>query len=113
MTGPLWHFTCHHSYEHIGRRGVLQPHQHVLMPELPPAVWLTDDPTPTRHDVGLTSTHLRCDRMAYRYRALCDEAEPYLDHRALISPAVRADLERYGRPETWWLSFEPTAAVLA
>lgn len=110
----LWHFTCEHAHQEIGKRGILLPNQHQLMPRLGPVVWLTSDPAPDRDDVGLTSSYLKCDRMAYRYRGASHPGVyPWSDVRGQVAPPLRDDLERYGQPDTWWLSSGPVAAVLA
>lgn len=113
MAPRLWHFTCEHGYQGIGRRGLLRPNKHVLIPDLAPVVWLTADAAPSRDDVGLTSSYLTCDRMAYRYRVTAPDAVRYEDITDRIPADVRVDLESYGQPESWWLSFDPVPAVLA
>jgi hypothetical protein len=107
----LWHFTCDHGARLIGRRGLLTPHRHLLMPQLPPMVWLTNLAQPARDDVGLTSTTLTCDRLAHRYRVVdTSTAQRWasIRHRAPLD--VVLDMEAYGRPSTWWVSFEPVRA---
>lgn len=114
MSAPrLWHFTCDHGYSGIGKRGMLRPNPHVLIPQFDAMVWLTCDGRPSRDDVGLTSARLSCDRMAYRYRVIIDDPVRYLAVADRIDRNVRDDLERFGMPETWWLSFDPVLAVLA
>lgn len=109
----LWHFTCDHGYAAIGKRGLLRPNRHPLMPELGAVVWLTCDAMPDRDDVGLTSASLSCDRMAYRYRAKALEAVQWASVADLVRPAVRADLERFAEPAMWWVSITPVEAVLS
>ena len=110
----LWHFTCDHGYAGIGRRGLLMPHAHPLMPELGPVVWLTTDPAPARDDIGLTSTMLGCDRMGYRYRAHPDvNAAPWTSLRHLVDPSLIVDLELYGKPDTWHLATDPVPVRLS
>jgi len=98
------------------------PNQHPSFPRLLPVVWLTDDPSPLRDEVGLTSTSLPCDRMSHRFRVTdtsqcypwrrvvdaiwCDPAQADALPRHLV-----ADLERYGRPDSWWVSMTPVPAV--
>jgi hypothetical protein len=111
----LWHFTCDHGHRALGARGLLKPNVHVLMPALGAVVWLTTDGAPHRDDVGLTSTTLRCDRMAYRYRVTEEKPPvvPWATARTLVDPQVVADLESYAEPSTWWLAMAPVEAVLA
>jgi hypothetical protein len=118
MTGHprLWHFTCaDHGHRGLGNRGLLKPRIHFLMPQIGPVVWLTRDGSPDRVEVGLTSTHIRCDRMAYRYRVVDPGglAVPWSEVRDQVSPQVLADLESFADPSTWWLASEPIEAVLA
>lgn len=116
-TRELWHFTCDHGRKGIGEHGILQPHQHILLPSLLPVVWLTSNARPARDDVGLTSQTLSCDRLAHRYRVtdsrLTVAWSAIRARHAAIAPDVVADLERYGEPSTWWLSFGPIRAELA
>ncbi len=110
----LWHFTCDHGHAGLGDNGVLKPHPHPMIPRLGPVVWLTDDPAPERDDVGLTSSLLSCDRMAYRYRvASTSRCIPWKAVRRLVAVDVLHDLESYGAPDTWWISHTPVRAVLA
>lgn len=109
----LWHFTCDHGHRGVGKRGVLQPHPHPLLQSLGPMVWLTSDARPNRVDVGLTSTVLHCDRMAFRYRATPPFPVRWSSISTEVPALVRAALERGADPSIWWLSFEPVPAVLA
>jgi hypothetical protein len=115
MTGvDLWHFTCDHGYQGIGRRGTLVPHESPLTGDLGPVVWLTDSPWPDRDATGLTSRFLRCDRMQYRYRITdASKAMPWGAVRGGVPASVVRDLERYGDPDSWWVSSYPLPAVLA
>lgn len=114
VTPTLWHFTCAHARERIGKRGTLTPNRHPLLPELPGMVWLTSDPCPERESVGLTSTRLKCDRLEYRYRVLdSDVAVPWCVVRRKVRPELALMLD-YGRtPETWFVSFKPVKVRLA
>lgn len=110
----LWHFTCDHGHDAIGTRGLLQPNQHPMMPDLRPVVWLTSDPSPDREAVGLSSSFISCDRMAYRYRVVPPyDAHAWEDVSMLAPDAVRRDLERFGDPGSWWLCAYPVQAVLS
>lgn len=114
MTRELWHFTCaDHGYANLGERGFLLPRAHPLMPELGSVVWLTSDPYPDRDDVGLTSNLTSCDRLAYRYRIdSVSRCLPWLAIRSKVNREWRDNAERYGAPETWFISREKIAATL-
>lgn len=62
----LYHYTCEHAVRRIGRYGTLIPQP---QPALKGAklVWLTDQETPNRAALCLTSHLLSCDRLAHRY----------------------------------------------
>ena len=108
----LWHFTCEHGYAGIGQRGELRPNAHPWMPVLGPVIWLTSNPAPARDDVGLTrGTVIRCDRMAYRYKVIESDAVPWATARLLIEPSLRADLESFADPSTWWVAMRATARL--
>ncbi len=115
MAARLWHFTCEHGRKAIGTRGILRPNVHGFMPGLGAVVWLTTDGAPDRDDVGLTSTTLDCDRMAYRYRVTTERPPvvPWSTARTFVDPQVVVDLESYADPSTWWLATAPVEAVLA
>lgn len=110
----LWHFTCDHGHDGLGKAGTLRPNRHPLAPDLGPVVWLTDDPDPERDAVGLTSSvFLTCDRLQFRYRVLgASRCMPWSAVRRLVSSSVLHDLESFGKPETWWISRKPLRAVL-
>ncbi len=111
----LYHWTCaDHGEPGIRRSRLIWPFPHVML-GLPPMVWLTSEPAQGRESLGLTSTYLSCDRMAYRVTVNVDDAFT-IDHwptsraRRLANPDVVRDLERFGRPDTWWISFESVPA---
>lgn len=114
MAEPLWHFTCaDHGYAALGEGGWLRPNFHPLIPKLYPVVWLTDDPEPKRDAVGLTSSMLSCDRMAYRYRVpSTSRCLPWGAIRHLVAADVLQALESFGEPSTWWVSRDKIRAVL-
>jgi hypothetical protein len=109
----LWHFTCEHGFAGLGERGKLGLNPHPLLPKLGQVAWLTSDPTPERDAVGLTSSLLMCDRMAYRYRVESpSRCIPWTAVRHLAAPEVLHDLESFGAPETWWIAREPVWVTL-
>lgn len=107
----LYHYTCDDGARMIGPTGRLRPNQHTLLPDLPPIVWLTDLASPDRDGLGLTSSTLTCDRTAHRYEVrVVNPAAfhhwPWLrDHGPFqLDPDVIATLERFGKPDHWWVT---------
>lgn len=101
----LYHFTCYHAADRIGRRGWLRPWANPMWPTVPPLVWLTDLERPERLAVGLTSDILKCDRMEVRY-ATTQSCEPW---RAFIERVAAARSMRQlhypgTQPEHWFVS---------
>ena len=109
----LFHYTCAHAANKIGRRGLLFPYPQPFAPEIGPVVWLSDLAVPDRWALGLTSRYLSCDRTEYRYRVATKLAVPYSAMRGLIRPDVRADLEAFGQADRWWVSRHAVEAVRA
>jgi hypothetical protein len=110
----LWHFTCDHHAPSIVAVGALVPRRHPFLPALAPVVWLTEDPDPERAAVGLTMRHIDCDRLAHRFMAISTEhCQRWADVRYHGSRSVVHDLERFARPETWWVATVPVPVVLA
>lgn len=75
----LWHYTCQHGRNALGRVGVVKPlamwnprASARLGPwdALGTLSWFTDLETPVADALGLTSRTIECDRTAYRYRVL-------------------------------------------
>ena len=105
----LFHFTCDHGREAIGRRGRLEPQiEHPLLGCS--VVWLTTEPNPDREATGLTSRITSCDRMAYRY-VVSDVAacRPWIgspEREAVLKAGGHTlmDLECFGDPEYWWIT---------
>lgn len=112
MTRPeaLYHFTCSdHGLPGIERLGLLVPNPRGLTPT--PVVWLTDDPTPDRHDLGLTSLSLSCDRMEVRcvVENTRGAAMPWAYYCAKRgTPVGMRDILEFERdPSSWWVSEKP------
>lgn len=99
----LYHFTCAHGHAGIGKTGTIVPNVHPFMSHLGPLLWLTDLAAPTAERVGLTSSFISCDRLAYRYRVETRAAIPWSQLRGRVSPALVTTLERYGDPSHWWV----------
>jgi len=100
----LYHFTCEHGHAGIRATRLLRPHTHPLMSSLGPLLWLVETPEPSRVSAGLTSSHLSCVRMAYRYIVKTKAAVRWTAIRARAPAEVVAILESYGKPETWWVA---------
>lgn len=121
MTAPrspavLYHYTCAHSVPGILRAGmVLRPHEHPLLPELGPVVWLTDlAPLARPRAVGLGPGRLACDRTEFRFDATATDIAglswwPRVRDRC--QPRVVAQLEAFGWPERWWIATEPVTVT--
>src|SRR5258707_1733633 len=107
----LYHFTCNHGHVGIKRSRVLLPNAHPFMKHLGPLIWLTDfaEP-PTPESVGLQSTWISCDRLAYRYSVHTRAAVPWADIRTRAAADVVADLEAFGQPEHWYVVRRPLTA---
>jgi hypothetical protein len=99
----LYHFTCAHGFAGISTSSALKPYTHPLMRHLGPLLWLTDLEAPSAEDVGLTSTLLSCDRLAYRYRVHSRAAVPWSALRGRAPRTLLAVLESYGEPSHWWV----------
>lgn len=100
----LYHFTCDHGARGIAATHTLQASVQPFMPSLGPLLWLTDLAEPTQDDVGLTSTFTSCDRLAHRYRVQTKAAVPWATLRDKAPFSTVSLLERYGKPEHWWVA---------
>lgn len=69
----LYHYTCIHAAPKIERAGRLLGNAHMMMPQLPPIVWLTDLDIGARRELGLPPIQDGCDRMAVRVTVDVDE----------------------------------------
>lgn len=112
----LYHYTCCHSVPGILRAGmVLYPHEHPLLPELGPVVWLTDLEALTNvRAVGLTSETIGCDRTEFRFAATATDIAGlswWPRVRGRCRPRVVDDLEAFGWPERWWIATEPVTVT--
>lgn len=117
----FYHFTCAHVAHKLGRHAILRPPtgQHPIHPTFPRVLWLTDMARVTTQEdkdsLGLTSEIITCDRTKYRYAVSGKEADkiiPWLgsDARARLSPDLLKDLEYYGNPTHWFITFESVRA---
>lgn len=110
MTGPwevpqrLYHYTCSHSIEEIDRTGRLEPNNGFI--------WATDLYPPIRGALGLTSTILKCDRLAACY--LVDPGK-FVRWMAIRKeqPRWMLQLEESdgAMPMHWFVSRDPVSAV--
>jgi hypothetical protein len=107
MLDVLYHFTCDHGYRSILDTGEIRPNRSPIMPV--PIAWFTDLEEPTADEVGLTSAHLTCNRLAHRLMVAAD-------HPALVrwlDSGVHATLPMRTRqmlhfgaalPDHWWIA---------
>ena len=121
----LWHYTCQHGRDKIGRSGLLLPardlvpaHRRDALPWPSVYVWLTDLDTPDADVLGLTRHLIRCDRTAYRYRV--SDATGVVAWttmaRRLRMPWTERDYlegEPGARPRHWFVSTDPVPVVEA
>jgi hypothetical protein len=115
----LYHFTCAHRVQHIRDDGIVVPGQHLKRDDGLPATaipwsafaWFTDLSVPAREPLGLTMELLRCDRTAFRFRALTGSAlMPWLEVRR--GYPWRHFLESPGtRPGNWYVSAESVPVI--
>lgn len=118
-TPDLFHLTCDHCAPSILASGALIPAQQPFFPHLHPLIWLTDDPSLSASDLGLTRTFLACDRTAHRFRVLdtsrCFRWSSLVAFAPpeVLSPPVVRQLEHERQPEHWWCAALPIPVVLA
>jgi hypothetical protein len=75
-----------------------------------PLVWLTDLEEPDRAALGLTSTTLSCDRLAYRCTVDTEDAEPWaVWSHGRVDPRRVMELTFGHAPAHWWVSQVPVA----
>lgn len=88
---------------------MIRPHRNPALP-LPPAVWLTDidlyrDPLAKPEVVGFNP--FPCVRWAVRYVVPADVPITWWPKlRGTLPPMLLHDLESYGWPSRWWLTFD-------
>jgi len=119
----LYHYTCEHSAEALGKGEVtLLPMVDLIgKPDPVPdlwwpgrAVWLTDLDRPERNALGLTSNILLCDRTTHRYRVLSAARVYRWTTFARTLPRESRALLEYtylARPAHWFVSAHPVPAV--
>jgi hypothetical protein len=113
MSGHLYHYTCDHGRQSLGRRGLVQPQPHPFLGVR--LAWFTDQAIPNREGLGLTMEHIPCDRLAFRYIARKGEPVPWIGSfvRRSARPDVLAMLESEGaQPLTWWVTTTSTLVEL-
>lgn len=127
MATTLWHFTCTHGRDAIGTTGLAMPmaaHNPQaaarMLPEwawLSGLVWFTDQPQLDPIALGLTSSLLDCDRMAWRYQVTdptsCVRWLDYMrQHRRQLPRNARQLNVGDHRPGTWWVATQPVPVQL-
>lgn len=115
----LYHYTCDHGFNAIGRTGVIVPARLLTSNDLAdwlPAqfAWMTDMAYPDREALGLTSQVLKCDRTAHRYRVTDEEnvvswvtARKAFRHAASVIENVPGVRVRH-----WYVSLEAVPVAL-
>jgi hypothetical protein len=109
----LYHYTCAHVRGRLGRRAMLRPQPQPVIGDVR-LIWLTDQATPDRAALGLTSNGLDCDRLAHRYLVDVDDAVTWHDwKRRLDQPAI-ARLESVPGvdPARWFVLTRSALAIL-
>lgn len=109
----IWHYTCDHGAPGIRRDGIVKPNAHPMLGGLPIS-WWTDLGPEHRHDIGLTSDMLTCDRMAHRFQVKDPAALDWWPHlaRHLRVPRHLRDQFEGGRlPAHWWVSLKPVEVI--
>jgi hypothetical protein len=99
----LYHYTCSHTRPKVGTRGMLRPNPHPWLGKS--LLWLTDQETPDRDGLGLTSRTLACDRLEFRYIVDTNDAKPWNEFATSIAQRGRMILEGVpgAKPQTWWV----------
>jgi len=109
---PLYHFTCSHGAEGLGRSGFLNPTPHPLLGSS--LSWMTSLPDPARDAVGLTSTILDCDRMETRWKVTDQtRCRRWVDIRHEFNSDAVEILEAFSDPSSWWVASVPVPVRLA
>ena len=107
----LYHFTCDHGRQAIGKAGLIRPNRRAMVP----VAWFTDLPDPDAVELGLTSIILSCDRLAHRYRVTdASNVVPWSEF-GNVHPGIRAALESSpgAQPDHWFVASKPVPARLA
>lgn len=105
----LYHYTCaDHGLPGITRHGLIAPNTHPLMAGLGKLIWLTDVADVEQPEqIGLTSSYLACDRLAYRFIVTTRAAVPWSALRPRVNPEVVTALEAFAQPEHWYVVRRP------
>lgn len=123
MTRVLYHFTCDHGREALGKTGLVKPPAQWApeaakkYPEgwgwLGEVCWFTDLARPDAIALGLTSATLGCDRTRWRYRVTDDTGiKPWaVAARSLPRTAWQLTIGDY-LPGRWWLAWGPVPVQL-
>lgn len=118
----LFHFTCSHFELPIRAVGAVIPHRHPWFPSLGAVAWFTTDQWADPDRTGLTSSTLSCDRTRFRFRVTeAEQCLPWCEVRDYMVGVQQAgftaqqlkNFERFGAPETWWISPTPVPVVPA
>jgi hypothetical protein len=121
----LYHYTCEHGRESIGRRGFVlpmadhAPRAAALLHEryrgMATLAWFTDLDAPVADALGLTGRTIQCDRTAYRYR-VTDTAGIIAWLRTPARGTFwgrQLEREPGSLPRHWYVTRTPVPVVLA
>lgn len=112
----LYHYTCSHVRERLGKKGTLRPHPQPWLGGVR-LIWLTDMATPDRAALGLTSVLLSCDRTQVRYQvtgssgAVVPWGEWARQHQVPVDQQMTLEAGR--QPARWWVAEGPVRVRLA
>jgi hypothetical protein len=112
----LYHFTCRDGAAQVERCGELRPNPQPQLGGIP-LLWLTDLDEPTRHQIGLTSATLACDRMQRRFAVDCD-AQRWVDFVRTLTReqrrmARKLTLAAGAHPMHWYVRTTPVPVLPA
>lgn len=117
-TRPLYHFTCGHGHNSLGRgQAILQPASQLTHRDVPWSghlVWATDMARPVKEALGLTSNYIACDRTKYRYRLVDNgQVEPWWKFARQMPWFLRDEIEASpgALPRHWWVSVATVVVV--
>lgn len=126
----LFHYTCEHTRKTVGQNGLIRPANQLMDPHvlaegsdvsqlLTSVSWWSTHGDIGKHNahlVGLNNPDFRCERWAYRYRAVHNEVErmvPWeVEQLAWPEHIAEAVNSWHGaEPLSWYVSTKPVLAL--